>query len=495
MRLADLGRKSGNDWKEGGVLVYGEFNIIHPGHIRFLKHAKEYGSHLSVALVAGDKPLRRGLYPQDERAEALSLLGLVDSIVCLDDEGLVDAVKMLRPKTVVLGSEDQDNNNVSSAIEWLKRQGIEVKFHPGYASSAAEELLYKTEDTLAVERLLTYKQACKRYGLSQESLVEALSEWNESRVVVIGDVIVDQYAVCDAMGMSAEAPVVVVRECIKKDFLGGAGVVASHIQAMGGQCELITVVGDDKEGSFVKEAVSDLGVSGHIVRDSSRPTTFKKRYMVENQKLFRVSRLEEKYLNKEIEEEVIRILERRTVDADAVVISDFVYGVITERVLARIVELSVEYGFMLLGDVQCSSQVGSILRFKDFSLLAPNEREIRVGLQDKDRGIEELSQIVLDTCRPKSLIVKMAGEGFILYQNEGESMRRQAFPALSVNPVDVAGAGDSLLASMALGVASRQELVKAAALACIVSKLAVETLGNKPISKTRIEKEISEIFR
>ena len=136
--------------------------------------------------------------------------------------------------------------------------------------------------------------------------------------------------------------------------------------------------------------------------------------------------------------------------AQAVVLSDFVYGVITPRVLEVVQDLAKKHGLLLFGDVQCSSQVGSITKFRDFSLLCPNERELRLALQDKDSGLESLSQQLIATTNCERLLVKLAAEGFIAYDRvEDGRIVSQPFPALSVNPLDVAGAGDSVLAVMA----------------------------------------------
>ena len=117
------------------------------------------------------------------------------------------------------------------------------------------------------------------------------------------------------------------------------------------------------------------------------------------------------------------------------------------RVLKVVHQLAKEHKLLLFGDLQCSSQVGSITRFEDFSLLCPNEREARLALQDKDSGLEQLSQQLFQITRCERLVMKLGPEGFIAYDRTSNSqLSSQAFPALSVNPLDVAGAGDSLLA-------------------------------------------------
>ena len=174
--------------------------------------------------------------------------------------------------------------------------------------------------------------------------------------------------------------------------------------------------------------------------------------------------------------------------------SDFVYGVVTPRILEVIQRLAQQHNLLLFGDLQCSSQVGSVTRFEGFSLLCPNEREARLALQDKDSGLEQLSMHLLQSTPCERLVMKLGSEGFIAYDRKPNGqISSQAFPALSVNPLDVAGAGDSLLALFATGIASGQAMMPTAALACCMAALAVETMGNTPINAAALQSSLQEM--
>ena len=178
-----------------------------------------------------------------------------------------------------------------------------------------------------------------------------MREWHKANIVVIGDAILDQYTACEALGMSAEAPVLVVRELEDKCFLGGAAIVAAHIKALDAKTTFISVLGEDETGNKITEILGEKNIDHKIIYDSSRPTTFKKRYLVENQKLFRVSRIDQSNISSSIEDKLIKEIEKACIDADAVIVSDFVYGVITPRILESIRSLAEEHCFFLLGDV------------------------------------------------------------------------------------------------------------------------------------------------
>lgn len=484
---------------EGCVLTYGHFSTIHPGHIRYLKHASKQGGRLVVALV-GDGPANqrsRFQFSQQERAEGLTLLPMVDAVLLLADDELPEAVSQLQPGVLVLGKEFEHSPEplIRRAIAEMRSAGKAVQFHAGDINYASAELLSNSEGELVDQRRNQFRLACRRQGLSLDGLLEGMQAWRHSNLIVLGDTIVDQYAACEAVGMSAEAPVVVVRELQKRNFIGGAAVVASHIRALGAQCQLLSVVGTDSTAELVRRELAEREIGDGLVSDPSRPTTFKKRYLVENQKLFRVSRLEDHGLDSEVEAQLITKLEQLAPAANGIVVSDFVYGVVTDRLLELLRELAARHGLMLFGDLQCSSQVGSVTRFRNFSLLCPNEREARVALQDKDTGLELLSQRLIATTASERLVMKLGADGFIAYdRNDAGELRSQPFPALCANPVDVTGAGDSLLAVMATGLASGQAMMPTAAVACCIAALAVETMGNTPIGADRLRQQLENLL-
>ncbi|AII42063.1 hypothetical protein KR100_01405 [Synechococcus sp. KORDI-100] len=477
------------------ILGFGHFNTIHPGHIRYLKHARNLGEEFIIALI-GDSTEADYTFNQDERAEALNLLGIADKILLLEGDELDVAIKSLQPSILVLGNEYKNKPLIHETIDIIKRQGGEIQFHAGEIHYATADLLSASERELKQQRHELFRNACRRQNISVSQLSNSIDSWKQARLIVVGDTIVDQYAACEAIGMSAEAPVVVVRELEKKDFVGGAAVVAAHISALGAHCDLVSVVGNDANAETVTKTLSDQDIGNGIVQDPTRPTTFKKRYVVENQKLFRVSRLEDKNLDVKVEKEIIDKLEELACYADGIIISDFVYGVVTPNILKTVQKLSRKYNLLTFGDLQCSSQVGSVTRFKNFSLLCPNEREARFALQDKDSGLEQLSQSLLQITGSERLVMKLGPEGFIAYDRDPDGLvSNQAFPALSVNPLDVAGAGDSLLALFATALASGQAMMPSAALACCMAALAVETMGNTPISANALRSSLEEVLQ
>lgn len=490
-----------HDWlAESITMCFGHFNIIHPGHIRYLRKAKEYGSVLMVA-IEGDFVLTGAeqdrFFSQDSRAEALASLEFVDNVVILDTGKLASLFEVVQPEVLVLGREyererlDQDRKGkVESAIKWMRARSRKIVYESGEIHYATEYFLRTDHYELLQERFKGFQKALEGQQVDFESVLSKIKQHNQREVLVIGDTILDRYIACDPVGMSNEAPVVVVKEIESKDFLGGAGIVAAHVAGLGLKCKYLSVVGNDRISDSVRAQLKKYQVDADLIIDSSRPTTLKIRYLVENQKLFRVSRLKDHWLSRELEDSLIEKVAAAIPGLSAIVLSDFVYGVLSPKMVAVIKKLSDRFGVPIYGDRQCSSQIGDVSKFREFDLICPTEREARIALNNQDDGLEQIANSLIQTTRSKNLILKLGSDGFIAYQIDSvnDVQYRQHFPALTVNPVDVTGAGDSLLATMAVGGACHLSIMESAALGCCVSALAVQTIGNQPIKISEIQR-------
>lgn len=494
------GKESPND--RSVTLCFGHFNAIHPGHIRYFRSASKYGGDLVVA-VEGDLQLVSGalgqMFSQDDRAQAVAALDMVDRVVILDNEPLQRLIQKLRPSTFALGREFERESplQIASAIEEVEKQGGKVVYDAG-------ETLYFSASALHSRPVDNERERWKAFSIVQAAeqlelgkILEAISTESPPNILVIGDTIVDRYIACDALGMSNEAPVVVVKEIEQEKYLGGAAIVSAHISALGAKSTYISVLGEDELSSYVRTELDRHGVNARLFEDNTRPTTFKTRYLVGSQKLFRVSRLKEHSISSEIEEEIITLLEERAPHLDAILVSDFVYGVITKRIVEVLQILSKRYHLQLFGDIQCSSQIGSVTKFHEFDLLCPTEREARIALANHNDGVEYVATSLLEATKAKNLILKLGEDGFIAYDGRARGVipHRQYFPALTVSPIDVTGAGDSLIAAMAVGLAQGLSVMEASCLACCVAAVAVQTVGNQPVGLDDVHQLIENRIR
>ena len=483
--------------KEKTVVVYGHFTSIHAGHIRYLKHAKEKGNNLILCLSGDGTAKNKYRYNQKLRAEAIRLLGIVDRILYLRDVELLEAIKGIEPDILVLGTEHEKSANpvITSSVKYMKESKKEILYHAGEIQYASTDLLDESIERATEKRTNKLIEVCKKYKIEKNDMIELLEQSRSKSVLIIGDIIIDEFTACEAMGMSAEAPVIVVKELRSKKFVGGAGIVSMHVKELGCRSQLISVVGDDEASNSARQILTDCGVENDLIVDQNRPTSYKKRYMVDNQKLFRVSRLEEKGITGKVEEKLLAKILERIETTDCVIVSDFVYGVITKKVLDCIRYECRKRKIPLIGDIQCSSQVGMVTKFVDFDLICPNEKEARISLQDKESGLEKLSRNLIDQTKCRSLLMKLSAEGFIIFAKDKEgNYFSQSFPALSSNPVDVAGAGDSMLAIYGMTLAGNIDMIKGSVLACFMAAISVEKMGNSPVSKIELIDKISSMM-
>ncbi len=496
---SDLANKLENFESESLVFCYGHFNIIHPGHIRYLQHAKSLGKKLYIALL-GDALLthtsKNQYFSELERANGIASLDFVDRVLILDQLGLDQAILKYKPKYLVLGKEFQntERTDILQAKHAIESISGKIEYHAGEIHYASADLLHGSLKSLEDIRRTSFIQSCKRQNVHTSRLLEIIRNFKDKNLLVIGDTIVDQYVACDAIGMSAEAPVLVVKELESREFVGGAGIVSSHVKSLGANCRFLSVVGNDENSKLVEKSLTAQGIKAMLIQDSGRPTTFKIRYMVENQKLFRVSRLKEHSLPKAIEDQFISCLRDMSDEIDGILVCDFVYGVITPRIIEELQKLSKEKNIKLFGDLQCSSQVGNITKFEDFYLLCPTEREARIALSNQEDGIEWIANTLLERTRSKHLLVKLGAEGFVTYTRpDNEETKKEHFPALISNPVDVAGAGDSLLAAMATALCAGANIMEASAIGACMAALAVQTVGNIPVSQNQLIQFLNQL--
>ena len=160
----------------------------------------------------------------------------------------------------------------------MKKHGGEVEFDAGQVNYATVDLLINPTDKLQNKKIIQFRDSCKKQGLNLNDLIKAIDKFKDSNLIVIGDSILDQYSACEALGMSAEAPVVVVKELEHRNFIGGAALVAANVSALGAHCDFISVVGEDENAKLLVNNLEKNGVCHHLVVDESRSTTFKKIY-------------------------------------------------------------------------------------------------------------------------------------------------------------------------------------------------------------------------
>ena len=472
--------------KKTTVFVSGNFFALHPGHVRLLKFAAECGENLIVGVSA--------LQPTDdvptpeERAEALRELGIVRSVVVLSD-GVEAFLHELRPDIVVKGREFEAVYNPEEAI--LNEYGGRLIFSSGESTYSASDLLTR-ERTVSDAGLTLPVDFMRRHSLDATNLIKRIADFTKLSIVVVGDLIVDEYVQCDALGMSREDPTLVVSPQSVERFVGGAGIVAAHAAALGASVKFLSVIGDDEVGRDAVTRLADYKVDAALLTDDSRATTLKQRYRAQDKTLLRVSRLSQIAISRQLQESMAVRFEEACNKAQLVIFSDFNYGALPQALVDHMTIVAHKSGVMIAADSQSSSQIGDISRFSQTSLLTPTEHEARLALRDQNSGLALVGSNLLKAAKGANAFITLGASGVFVISTAQLHSEQQSdrLPSFNPTPRDVSGAGDSMLTAGAMALAGGASIWESAFIGSLAAGIQTGRVGNRPISGSELTSAI-----
>jgi rfaE bifunctional protein kinase chain/domain len=293
-------------------------------------------------------------------------------------------------------------------------------------------------------------------------------------IVILGDVMLDHFIFGRVNRISPEAPVPVV-EFDHEDFrVGGAGNVAHNVRGLGGSVELIGVIGRDDHAARMKDALrlGGIGIAGLVVEDT-RPTTRKVRIVTSrNQQVARIDYESDREAQGDVEAALIAGLERAAGAARAIVISDYLKGSVTRPLVARAVAIARDRRIPILVD----PKVPHLDYYSGVTLLTPNNAEAETASHMRIRTNAEAkaaARAIRDRLGCRSVLITRGESGMWLLDEHGEGH----LPSATREVADVTGAGDTVIATLALALAAGADMVEAATLANAAAGIAVTKFG------------------
>lgn len=472
------------------VFVSGHFNVLHPGHLRLLRFAKEYGGRLVVAVESDRLAGSAALVPEQLRLEGIQSNSWVDEAFVVD-EPVAAVIARLRPDFVVKGKEHESRLNPESAA--LAQYGGKLLFSSGETIFSSLDLIRKEFQKLDARSIRLPLDYMVRHGITAARLGALLKQFAQLRVAVVGDLIVDEYITCQPLGMSQEDPTIVVTPIDSTRFIGGAGIVAAHAAGMGAAVQYFAVTGNDAARSFALDALSAAGVAAQLLVDNNRPTTLKQRYRSKGKSLLRVSHLHQGAVSAELQGALCTALQQVMSDVDLLVFSDFNYGCLPQPLVDQLISLAKDKGVMLAADSQSSSQVGDISRFKGMNLITPTEREARISTRNREDGLVVLAEQLRQQAGAQNVLLKLGEEGLLIHAGAtaDADWLTDRVDALNSAPKDVAGAGDSLLIASAMTLACGGNIWEAACLGSLAAAVQVGRVGNTPLKTRELLQELA----
>jgi rfaE bifunctional protein kinase chain/domain len=469
------------------VFVSGNFNVVHPGHLRLLKFAAEQAEVLVVG-VNSDKA--GGVtVAQDVRLENVRSINIVDYAVGLD----VPAdtfIAALKPNVVVKGKEFETRFNPEQAA--VDSYGGRLVFSSGelrFASLSLLERDYSDANISAIKKPLDFPD---RHGFDISLLKSTLAKMSGMRILVIGDLIIDEYVTCDAVGMSQEDPTIVVTPIVSKTFVGGAGGVAAHARGLGADVRFCTIVGEDEFAKFALYSLEERGVQCDYFADSTRPTTRKQRFRALDKTLLRVNHLRHHAASTDVQGKMLKTVEAALTKCDLVLFSCFNYGCLPQNLVDAVTAKARIAGVMSAADSQASSQVGDVSRYKDMTLITPTEREARLALNDFESGLAAVGERLIAKARTENLVITLGAEGVLINALRDGELHTDRLPAFNPSPKDVSGAGDSFFISSAMALRVGADIWQSSYLGALAAALQVSRVGHSPLTVAELVAEIDE---
>lgn len=467
------------------VFVSGNFNIIHPGHLRLLHFAKELGNKLIVGVFSDRLAGSAAHVSEALRLDNIKSISWVAETFLID-EPISSVITNIRPDIVVKGKEYEGIFNAES--DAVAKYGGRVMFSSGEAIFSSFDLIQKELQKSERSFNKIPRDYLERHALHIEQMRRRVKDFSKLKVLVIGDLIIDEYITCDPLGMSQEDPTIVVTPVDSILFIGGAGIVAAHAAGLGAKVNFLSFSGNDKMREFAIETLNSFNVNAILNIDDSRPTTLKQRFRCKGKTLLRVSHLHQGLINAELQEIFIKQIEQIIDSIDLVIFSDFNYGCLPNPMVSRIIKICGAKDKYMVADSQSSSQVGDISRFQNMGMLTPTEHEARLSVQDYESGLVVLAEKLRNKAFARNILLKIGGDGVLIHAetDKNETRLTDKIPALNSSPKDVAGAGDSMLITGAMALACGAKIWESAALGSIAAAIQVSRVGNLPLQSTEL---------
>jgi rfaE bifunctional protein kinase chain/domain len=317
-------------------------------------------------------------------------------------------------------------------------------------------------------------------SIEKDRLIGFLPRLRERRIVVVGDVFLDEYVVGRATRLSREAPIPVLEFERRFHLPGGAANPSSNVVALGGVARQVGVVGDDEAGQQLLQQLRETGIDATgVVTDPSRPTTTKTRIVAQGalrfpQQLARIDHLDRQPIGEDVEGALIAHLETLVPQADAVLVSDYRTGVVSKAVVAAVLDVARRHDRLATVDSQ-----GNLQKFHAFDLVKCNHAEAQpvtgrtLSTEDDFRWAGET---LLKELGAQAVVITRGPEGMSLI---GTTQEYAHLPAANRSEVfDVTGAGDTVIAVLTLALAAGVDLLATAFLANYAAGLVVRKLGN-----------------
>ncbi len=327
--------------------------------------------------------------------------------------------------------------------------------------------------------------------LKPERAESILNAMGKSSVLILGDIMLDEYLFGSVSRISPEAPVPVVEISSSRLLLGGAANVAANIRALGDNALLLGTVGEDEAAVKLTTLLKEKNLSReYLVNDTSRQTTIKTRIIAHNQQVVRADRENTHELDPAIEERVLRRFMAAAESIKGVIISDYGKGVITRSLLEKIIDLCLARNIFVAVDPKETH----FFNYNRVSLVTPNHHEAGFAYGRRiqsDRDLIEVGNGLLMKLKARAILITRGSKGMSLFQQDCTPTH---IPTFARKVYDVTGAGDTVIASFVSAICAGADLVEAAIISNAAAGYTVAEIGTATITVEQLRHELESYF-
>lgn len=462
------------------AVVFGKFGLVHHGHLSLLEYARSISTELVVCVI--NDPVEPRTNEEIQRSVNLvSRLNIADEVVFV--ENIEKYLKNYTPDFVVKGQEFKGVFNVEQEIVSsyggrlvFSDHRTELQFSKSHTRQHQGEVLNRIE----IDEFIT------NHSLDLLVIEAAIMMEQNHSFAVVGDLIVDRYIDTKPLGLSQEEPAIVVTPESEKVFLGGAAVVASLAAEFNVETSFFSLVGGEKDDSDIEASLMSRGIDTHFLHDFDSQTVTKLKYFIQGSPQIRVNRFSATPPSLDYEERLEREILVHAEGCSCIIFSDFNYGAIPSSKIEKLITFFKKQNAIVAADSQSSSQIGRIGMFFSADLVCLTEHEARLELKDFESNLNILLQRICEQVKSSYVLLKLGSRGLMAAERVSENWEVFSMDALNTDPIDVSGAGDTMLVTICIGLTRGLSFKEAVLLANIAAGLQVSVVGHGGLSKEKI---------
>ena len=478
------------------VQCHGVFDLLHIGHIRYLRQARAHGDILVVTVTSDryvDKGPGRPAFNEHLRREAVASLDCVDIAVISDYPTAEESMRAIKPCIYAKGAEFKNMDDITGKIALeanvARELGTEMLFVEDIVYSSSQ-LINKHLSVLSQESREYMQHFCSRH--KAQEILSCLDSFRDLKVLVVGDFILDDYEYCSPMGSSSKDPVLTVLRRSGEVFAGGSAAIANHIAQHVSRVSLLTVLGDDGQTGFARAALAPT-VTLHPVIRKGAPTLRKKRFIDNStfQKMFETYEMDTSPMPPEVEDTMLGHIEQLIAQHDIILAPDFGNGCISEAMVQTLCEKA---PYLAVNTQANAGNRGfhTIGRYPRADFVSLAKHEIRLEYRNTKLAPIDMMLDLRERLGCTHVVMSEGRMGCAVLGPDDF----QRCPSFSSNVVDAVGAGDALYSITALAAYMNYPSEVISFLGNIAGGLAVGNIGNAMvIARQAMQKFIATLMK